>query len=173
MNMMSNFTNSLTRGGTQLFSSSKFWIITGLAVLFIGIAFYIYQTYILPRLEPTFVTNAEMDDGQVSNADGSPGEPYAEIYFFHTSWCPYSKEAMPIWQGLKKKLNNTRINKHTLLFKEIDGESEESKIHEFEDEYKKKIDGFPTIMIVKDEQVVDFEAEVNTDNLTEFIQTVL
>ena len=78
---------------------------------------------------------------------------------------------MPIWKGLKKKLNNTRINKHTLLFKEIDGENEEGKISDFEDEYKKKIDGFPTIMIVKDEQVVDFEAEVNTDNLTEFINS--
>ncbi len=169
--MMSNFTNSLTQGGSQLFSSSKFWIITGLAVLFIGVAFYIYQNYILPRLEPTFVTNAELDDNQ-SGIDGR-GEPYAEIYFFHTEWCPYSQEAMPIWEGLKQKLNNTKINKHTLLFKEIDGEKNQSKITEFEQEYKKKIEGFPTIMLIKDKQVVDYEAEVNGDNLTEFINSVL
>ncbi len=169
--MMSNFTNSLTQGGSQLFSSSKFWIITGLAVLFIGVAFYIYQNYILPRLEPTYVTNAELDDNQ-RGTDGI-GEPYAEIYFFHTEWCPYSQEAMPIWKGLKEKLNNTKINKHTLLFKEIDGEKNQSKITEFEQEYKKKIEGFPTIMLIKDKQVVDYEAEVNGDNLTEFINSVL
>jgi len=170
MEMMSGFTNSLTQGGTQLFSSSKFWIITGLAVLFIGVAFYIYQNFILPKLEPTFVTNAELDDNQ---SPGQRGEPYAEIYLFHTEWCPYSQEAMPIWEGLKKKLNNTKINKHTILFKNIDGEKDQSKLTEFEQEYKKKIDGFPTIMLIKDDQVVDYEAEVNSDNLTEFINSVL
>ena len=44
---------------------------------------------------------------------------------------------------------------------------------DFENQYKKKIDGFPTIMIVKDDQVVDYEAEVNSDNLNEFINSVL
>ena len=116
--MMSNFTNNLTRTGSSMFSSSKFWMITGLAVLFIGIAFYLYQYHILPRLEPTFVTNAEIDSAPGQNGDeNSQGEPYAEIYFFHTDWCPYSPEAMPIWTGMKDKMNNKRINKHTLLFK--------------------------------------------------------
>ena len=178
MEMMSDFTNSLTKKGTSMFSSSKFWIITGLAVLFIGIAFWIYQYYILPRLEPTFVSNAEIDtlkdDGSAGgpNADANAG-PYAEIYLFHTDWCPYSQEAMPIWKAMKKRMNNKKINKHILLFKEIDGDKDSAKITDFEDEYKKKIDGFPTIMLVKDDQVVDYEAEVNTDNLNEFINSVL
>ena len=182
MEMMSNFTNNLGKKGGSMFSSSKFWIITGLAVLFIGIAFWIYQYYILPRLEPTFVSNAEIDtlkdDG---GANGGPGAAdangnlrnYAEIYFFHTDWCPYSQEAMPIWKDMKRKMNNKKINKHTLLFKEIDGEKDSAKMADFEDEYKKKIDGFPTIMLVKENQVVDYEAEVNRENLNEFINSVL
>jgi len=70
-------------------------------------------------------------------------------------------------------MNNKKINKHTLLFKEIDGEKDSAKMADFEDEYKKKIDGFPTIMLVKENQVVDYEAEVNRENLNEFISSVL
>ena len=37
----------------------------------------------------------------------------------------------------------------------------------------KKLDGYPSIYMVKDDKVVEYEAKPKLDTLTEFIQSVL
>ena len=64
--------------------------------ILLGVAFYIYNTYISPRINPDFVANREFDQKD---------EGYADIYLFAVDWCPYSKKAKPI---LSKK--RTRAN---------------------------------------------------------------
>ena len=66
-----------------------------IVVIFLGVAFYVYNTYIAPRINPDFVPNREFDDD-----DGRPG--IAELYLFAVDWCPYSKKAKPIWNTVKK-----------------------------------------------------------------------
>ena len=48
-------------------------------------------------------------------------------------------------------------------------------LEKFEDKYLngKKIDGYPSIYMVKDSQVIEYEAKPDANTLTEFINSVL
>ena len=50
---------------------------------------------------------------------------------------------------------------------------DDSEVIRFENQHKVKIDGYPTIYLVKGEQVVEYDAKVEKKTLTEFLNTVL
>ena len=121
-------------------------------------------------MNPDYVPNKEFI--QQGEEDGGLGK-MADIYFIYANWCPYSKKVRPIWEQIKKDYDGKNINNYSIKFFEIDGEKEEKKIKDFETNYNKQIDGYPTIVIVKENQVIEFEAKPNRETLEEFINTVL
>ena len=148
--------------------NKKFIIYLVLIALFIGIAFYVYNSYVAPKLNPDFVPNREFtnDDG-----DGST----AEIYLFAVDWCPYSKKAKPVWDKIKQKFDRKKINNRELQFIEVDGDKDSKVLEKFEDKYLngKKIDGYPSVYLVKGSQVIEYEAKPDVNTMTEFINSVL
>jgi len=148
-----------------IFSSKKFLIIIVLISLFLGAAFYVYNNYIAPRLNPTFVSNREFTQQEPINN--------AELYFIFAEWCPYSKKVMPIWDKLKEKYNRKKVNKYAVIFKDLDGDKDETEIDDFSKRFNKKIDGYPTIILIKQNEVIEFDAEPTKENLTAFIEKTL
>jgi len=148
--------------------NKKFIIILVLIAIFIGIAFYVYNSYIAPRINPDFVPNREFTAGDGDNK-------FAEFYLFSVDWCPYSKKTKPVWDKLKKQFDNTEVNNYTLKFIDVDGDKDSKSLEKFEDKYLngKKIDGYPSIYMVKDNQVIEYEAKPDSNTLTEFINSVL
>ena len=122
--------------------NKKFIIILVLIAIFIGIAFYVYNSYIAPRINPDFVPNREFTSGGSDNN-------FAEFYLFSVDWCPYSKKTKPVWDKLKKQYDSTEINNYTLKFIDVDGDKDSKVLEKFEDKYLngKKIDGYPSIYI--------------------------
>jgi hypothetical protein len=109
-----------------------------------------------------------------------------EIYLFYADWCPYSKtlkaENGP-WEKLKeayedgKKINNTS---YILKYIEINGDTDANAIESFESRelsnakgIKKKIDGYPSIYLKKDDQIIEYEAEPSFNGLDQFIKSVI
>jgi len=148
-----------------MFSSKKFLIIIVLISLFLGAAFYVYNNYIAPRLNPTFVSNREFTQQETVNN--------TELYFMFAEWCPYSKKVMPIWDKLKEKYNRKKVNNYSVIFKELDGDKNEKEIDEFSKRFNKKIDGYPTIILIKQNEVIEFDADPTKENLTAFIEKTL
>jgi len=109
LNNMPSMSGTINNVKGMLFNK-KFLIIMIVVVIFLGVAFYVYNTYVAPRINPDFVPNREFDDGESSDS--------AVIYFFTVDWCPYSKKAKPIWKKLKKQFDGKIINGVTLNFKE-------------------------------------------------------
>ena len=147
------------------FSSKKFLIIIILISLFLGAAFYVYSNYIARRLNPKFVSNREFT--QQETIDN------AELYFMFAEWCPYSKKVMPIWDSLKEKYNRKKVNDYAVVFKELDGDKNEKEIDDFSKRFNKKIDGYPTIILIKQNEVIEFDADPTKENLTAFIEKTL
>tara|TARA_X000000368_G_scaffold387548_1_gene348361 strand:+ start:232 stop:696 length:465 start_codon:yes stop_codon:yes gene_type:complete len=147
------------------FSSKKFLIIIVLISLFLGAAFYVYNNYIAPRLNPKFVSNREFTQQEIVNN--------TELYFMFAEWCPYSKKVMPIWDKLKEKYNRKKVNDYVVIFKELDGDKNEKDVDDFSKRFNKKIDGFPTIILIKQNEVIEFDAEPTEENLTAFIEKTL
>tara|TARA_B110001450_G_scaffold73939_2_gene70312 strand:- start:5480 stop:5944 length:465 start_codon:yes stop_codon:yes gene_type:complete len=147
------------------FSSKKFLIIIILISLFLGAAFYVYNNYVAPRLNPKFVSNREFTKEETVNN--------TELYFIFADWCPYSKKVMPIWDNLKEKYDRKKVNDYAVIFKELDGDKNESEIDDFSKRFNKKIEGYPTIILIKQNEVIEFDADPTKENLTAFIEKTL
>ena len=153
--------------------SKKFVVIIILIAIFIGAAIFVYNKYVAPKLNPTFVENREFTNKEIKNND-------ATIYFIYATWCPHSKKVIKHWEKLKKKYDYKIIKRPvnpdtqaTLTFIEFDGDKQEEEIEEFSKSHGKNIDGYPTIILVKNNEVIEFEAEPTMSNLNEFIKTTL
>jgi thiol-disulfide isomerase/thioredoxin len=130
-----------------------------LVIGFIGIAYYTYISYVLPKLNPSYVENKELQE------QSAPNE--VELYLFYTEWCPYCKKAKPIWDKLKTNFENSPINNTVVYFREVDCEKNE----QLADQYDVK--GYPTIKLVKEGQIIDYDAKVDYNTLVEFLHTTL
>jgi len=156
---------SLKSGATQLFSNPKFMIVIIFSALFIGIALYVYTTYISPKLNPSFVPNKEFIKADQKKT--------ASIYFFYTDWCPHSKKSKPIFEKVMETFNGKSINGTTVSFNLINGEKEDDKLVDFEGTHKVQIGGFPTIYLVNGDKVIEYDANPTEESLSEFLHTAL
>ena len=133
-------------------------IILFVVVLFISVCIYVYNSYVEPRLNPSYVANKEFVEDHTKEA---------ELLFFYTDWCPYCKKAKPVWNELKDKYQNEPINNTKVYFKEIDCDQNEKMADEY------NIEGYPTIKLIKNGEVVEYDAKPNLENLEKFLHTAL
>ena len=163
---MDSVNNGMNAVKGMLFNK-KFIIILVVIAIFIGVAFWVYTTYVAPSINPDYDPNREFTDGEGSNT--------ADLFMFSVDWCPYSKAAKPVWKKLTEKYNGQEVNGTLLQVKEIDGDKQAQELENFESKYLngKKIDGYPSIYMVKDDKVVEYEAKPKLDTLKEFINSVL
>ena len=148
----------------------KYSIWLFVALLFIGLAFYVYSSYISPKINPQFVENKEIIS---SMDDDTQNISVVDLILFKVDWCPHSKKALPIWDQFKSTWDNKHVNGKKLVFKMFDGDTQESDINKFEDTYKKRIDGYPTIVLVKDKEVIEYDAKPDLKTFEEFLNTVV
>jgi thiol-disulfide isomerase/thioredoxin len=157
----------------QAVTNKKFLIILVLLILFIALAFWVYTTYVAPKLNPEYKDNKEF----ISSGDDEGAVTNANIYAFYTDWCPHCKTniiaADSGWKKTMDKYNGQQINGVTVTFVEVNGEKEEGTLQSFESDHNVNITGFPTIYLVKGDNVIEFDSDITQDNLTNFLNTTL
>ena len=140
---------------------------TVLIILFIlvllGISLYYYFT--LGRANTSFNHNSEHK--QVDSKNNSQ----AELILFTVDWCPHCKKAQPIWNELKAEYEDKTINGYTILFTEVNCTNESPEVEKMINKYK--IEGYPTIKLLKDGNVIEYDAKPNKSTLVQFLNTVL
>ena len=146
--------------------SKKFVIIIVLIAIFVGAAIFVYNKFVAPKLNPSFVENREFTNKPIESKSSS-------LYFIYATWCPHSKKVIKHWEELKDRYNNKVVNNYTVQFIDLDGDKQEKEVEEFSKIYNKKIEGYPTIILVKGNEVIEFEAEPSLENLNAFIQSTL
>ena len=141
-------------------------LIIGCIILFgvIAVLYYIY--YISPSLTTKYKPNSE----QIPVGSGGPSNK-AELLFFYADWCPHCKAAKPIWNDLKAEYENKTINGYQVIFTEIDCSEETAEVEKLMNQYN--IEGYPTIKLLKDGQVIEYDAKPSKETLTKFLNTVL
>ena len=90
---------------------------------------------------------------------------------FYVDWCPHCKTAKPEWESLKSEYEGKQINGYTVTFTEYNCTAETSENEELMNKYK--IEGYPTIKLLKGGQVIEYDAKPTKVTMEQFLHTVL
>ena len=137
---------------------------THLVILFVTIIFTLasymaYKWYIKPTVE-------NLNASDISNDNTRNSE--SKLYFFYADWCPHCKTAKPEWEKFIKQFDNKTIGTYNLKPIGVDcSEGENPLIQEY------SVDGYPTIILVKGDQRVNYDAKITYDNMVKFVEDVL
>jgi len=168
MNKMAGANNSffsrIVPSGSKM-STTTIIIIVAI-VFFVILAVYYYYNYVSQKLKTSYHANNEGQDGSSSGPTKQ-----AELMLFYADWCPHCKTAKPIWNELKTQYQNKTINGYQVLFTEINCSNENAETEQMMNKYN--IEGFPTIKLIKDGQIIEYDAKPSKETLNEFLNTVL
>lgn len=156
--------DNIQSGAYDLLTSSRFWMILIVAIFFLIVAIYLYNKYVTPMVDNKFIPNNEF---QQKSDDSDSDIQNVELYIFTVNWCPHSKKAIPIWEQLKAEYSNKTFNNYNINFIQVDGEENPS----LADKYK--VEGYPTIKMVKGNQIIEYDAKPSLEHLKEFLNSTL
>jgi len=162
----SESTSILTRvmsAGSNM--SSNTLMLIGCVIFFAVIAIFYYFYYVSPALNAKYKPNSEPP------STSSDSSNKAELLFFYADWCPHCKAAKPIWNDLKSEYENKTINGYQVVFTDVDCSEETAEVEKLMNQYS--IEGYPTIKLIKDGQVIEYDAKPSKETLTKFLNTVL
>ena len=155
-------------GAYNLLTNTRFWMILIVIIFFLIVAAYVYNKYVTPMVNENYIINNEFPKKTDDEGGGDdPTQKEVEIYFFSVGWCPHSKKAVPIWESLKEEYNDKTFNGYKINFIQIDGEENP----ELADKYK--VEGYPTIKLIKGNQIIEYDAKPSVEHLKEFLNSTL
>jgi thiol-disulfide isomerase/thioredoxin len=122
------------------------WVQVALLVLFFAIVYRFWKTQ--PKREVKLNT--------------------ARMYFFYTTWCGYSKKAMPEWEKVKTDLRTSSVfGTTTVEAVDVDAEKDPKTASLYE------VAGYPTIKLETASGIYDFDRSVTHDNVMDFLRETL
>jgi thiol-disulfide isomerase/thioredoxin len=134
-------------------------------IVFFVIAYYVYSFFVSSN-KKVYKANHEATSGSGSSSGGE-----AEIILFYVDWCPHCKTAKPVWDKVKSQYQDQVVKGKKIIFTEINCTNESSDVEEMINKYN--IQGYPTIKMLKDGQVIEFDAKPTHANLEQFINSVV
>nr|UZT28849.1 protein disulfide Isomerase [Nucleocytoviricota sp.]UZT29192.1 protein disulfide Isomerase [Nucleocytoviricota sp.] len=129
-------------------------------LLFSIISYILFSKNIKEFINKKFVLNKEFVNKNTDNNNN------ATIIYFYTEWCPYCKKSRPEWNSFKD-LVDLQSFKETLTLKEVDCD----KNPEIADNYK--IEGYPTIKLIYNGEVYDYDAKPESKTLLQFVESII
>jgi thiol-disulfide isomerase/thioredoxin len=155
---MSSITSALSG------NSKNIIIVLVIVAALAGILYYMITNDMIPGLNKFFSNSQGVTPAP--DGIGATDDKVMQLYLFKVDWCPHCKTAKPVFDEVEKELNGRPINGYTVVFKTVDCEGEPDMADKF------KIEGFPTIKLVKDGQVIEYDAKPDKEKIKEFLETV-
>ena len=150
---------------TSMIPPMSWTVIISIIVVFIifsAIAYMIYRQ----QIASLFST------GYKENGSSNPNtNKEAELILFYVDWCPHCKTAKPEWDQVKAEYEGKTVNGYKIIFTEINCTNETAEIENIIKTYK--IEGYPTIKLIKDGQIIEYDAKPTKATMEQFLNTVL
>jgi thiol-disulfide isomerase/thioredoxin len=142
------------------------WIVI-LFIFFILVANYSYKRFYLPWLSSKRYSDVTNTDPTSTKNGGD-----VTIYFFSADWCPHCKTALPEWQNFAHNYNGKEVNGYMITCININcTDDKDVKVISYIQKYK--IEGYPTIKMVKENKIIDFDAKVTNTALESFVKNMV
>ena len=158
--MYAEFTKKV-KGYTSRINTSTIFMVA-IIIIFISVSIYFYVSKFKQNFNYNLENNTDNNNNNTSQA---------ELMLFSVDWCPHCKKAKPIWEDLKQEYENKTVNGYTIIFTDIDCTNENPEVEKIINKYK--IEGYPTIKLLKNGQVIEYDAKPSKATLEEFLNTVL
>ena len=143
----------------EFLKDKKVYLIIAALVFIAALVIYFVAVYKANKSQ-SWSANHEKTNG--SNSSKSADK--TEVLLFYVDWCPHCKTAKPVWTEVAEQYEET------VTFREINCTVETAEIEQLMNKYN--IEGFPTIKMVKNGKVYDFDAKVSKANLEQFLNTM-
>ena len=145
------------------FINWKVAIIILAGILLVLFAYYTYKQY--ANEKTAFHANREHIPKDLNSTKT------ATLMLFYVDWCPHCKTAKPEWESLKADYDGKSINGYNIDFVEYNCTNETAEVSQLMDKYS--IEGYPTIKLIKDNQVIEYDAKPTRTTMEQFLNTVL
>jgi thiol-disulfide isomerase/thioredoxin len=168
---MNNISSPILKTGGQPTIAQRFSVfftwqtiaIIAVAFLLCVFAYYTYKGYVNEKTN--FHANRENIPEDI-NANKT-----ATMMLFYVDWCPHCKTAKPEWESLKSDYDGKQINGYSITFVEHNCTNESDEVTNLLNKYS--IEGYPTIKLLKDNQVIEYDAKPSRSTMEQFLNTVL
>jgi thiol-disulfide isomerase/thioredoxin len=127
-------------------------------------ATYVYNTYYKKEM-----TKMDNKFGDVANANKRSHEVI--IYFFNVDWCPHCKTAKPEWEKFAKLYNGKEKGEYVIKCVDYNCTDENAEVTKIINKYN--IESYPTIKMLKDNQVIEFDSKITEYTLEQFVNTMV
>ena len=155
---LGNLLNKFITGIKSAFSNNKLVIgICFVVFIVIGIVYYYKIVY------PKYINKKYVDNREFIPKDSKSNE--ATLYFFYTDWCPLSKKAEPEWKGFKEDTSGS-YDGVALTYIEVDCDKDPEVADKF------NINGYPTIKLVYNDKIYEYDAKPDRGILSKFLSDI-
>ena len=113
--------------------------------------FLLYQKYKSKYINLKQKLDKEQTGGSSNNKD---------VYLFKAEWCPHCTSFLPSWEKLKEDYESE------YNFITYDSEKNKKEISQW------KIQGFPTIIVKKDDEALEYMGPNNYQSVLNFIEKI-
>lgn len=126
------------------------------------VAYFVLSSY---NKNTKYNSNREHED------DGNSSNKTAHLLLFYAEWCPHCKTAKPEWDAVKEEYDGKTINDYTVVFEEYNCSTPNAEIEELMNKYD--VGGYPTLKLIKDGQIIEYDAKITKALIEQFLTTVL
>lgn len=115
-------------------------------------------------------TQSDQKLADLANNQERPND--VTVYLFFADWCKHCIKARPAWESFMMQYNNKPYKDRRIVCNEIDCSDVTNNTN---DELMKQfgVNSYPTILMIKDQKIVRFDASVTKDNLDEFVKKMI
>lgn len=160
---MPTLTNLVSTYINRYSKYTRIILVVVILIIFISLGYYAYNKYGKVMLE-----KQEMKD--VANSQNSTKS--VEMIFFFAEWCPHCKTAKPIWEKVSNDYNSKVVNGYKLNFSVVNcTNGDDADVQVAINKYK--VEHFPTIKLLKDNDTIEFDSKISEENLIKFFNIIL
>ena len=143
---------------------STYILIAILLVIFLLAATYVYNKYYVKEM-------AKKDNKFADVANANKRSHEVVIYFFNVDWCPHCKTAKPEWEKFAKLYNGKEKGEYVIKCLDYNCTDETAEVTKVINQYN--IESYPTIKMLKDNQVIEFDSKITEYTLEQFVNTMM
>ena len=140
---------------------------TQFTIFFFFILFCIVGYYAYRMMAKPIIDNRKTEN--ISNMAHRSEE--VDVYFFYADWCPHCTRAKPEWNTFKDDFHDTELNGYAIQAIEVDCTETTPDNSPFIQKFG--VDSFPTVKMMKSNQIIDFDSKVSSSSLEQFMHSML